>query len=213
MHALAVKEDSTDIRESDLQNIRKVVSLCVGLVALNKASGEIRLVHETTRPYFQEYFRNVKNDDADAEIAITCLRYFTFPAFRRDLASYESLLEHMHKYKLSGYVAQYWFVHVREGRLEGKFGSAIIKTFQNQGTPGSVYRIAEYLRPSGPPYAHPPMLNLLHLASMYGLCILCREILTRTNKMQRLYFSFCNLLILARRYYQSGCCGCQPSLM
>ena len=85
LHALAIQDDSTDIEESDLQNIEKVISLSVGLVVLNHENGEIRLVHETTQEYVQEYFCDVRNEDGNAEIAIGCLRYFSFAAFLHSL--------------------------------------------------------------------------------------------------------------------------------
>lgn len=181
-HALAVKEDTMDIKENDLPNLQMVLSLCVGLVILDQESSEIRLVHETTQQYLQSYFRDRK-EGGDAEIAKICFRYFTFPTFSRAFEDNQSLEEHLARYQLSSYASRYWSVHIREGGLEEKFVPTILKTFESQGVRDSVYQIAEY---SEDLVAPDPAIHLLHLASMYGLSILCREILRPTNKNQRL---------------------------
>jgi len=191
-YALVVEENSTDINQSDLPDIQKVISLCVGLVAVDRESGNIRLVHETTQQYFQKYFRDVRKEDGDAEIVKTCLTYFSFPAFSHPFSYDISLEKHLEKYKLSSYASRYWFVHIRQGRLEEKFCQAIIKTFESQGTRDSVFQLREYCSSSlwDPQWAwhRPSEVHLLHLASMHGLRILCGEILQQRNSMQRMYF-------------------------
>jgi hypothetical protein len=198
-HALVVEEDSTDINESDLPDIQKVILLCVGLVAVDLEGGKIRLVHETTQQYFQKYFRDVQTGDGEAEIAKTCLRYFSFPAFCHPFWERESIQKHLEKYKLSSYASRYWFVHIRQGRLEEKFCQAIIKTFENQGTRDSVYQLLEYCiygRYSAFPLRYE--VHLLHLASMHGLRILCGEVLRQSNTMPRMYFLVLRPLILVK---------------
>ena len=199
LHALAVKDDSTDIEESDLQNIEKVISLCAGLVVLDQGSGTIRPVHETTQQYLKKYFRDVQKEDVDAEIAKTCLRYFSFPAFSHPLREEVSIEEHLEKYKLSSYTSRYWFVHIREGRLEEKFCEAIVKTLENQGTRDSIHQLREYcINDWYYPFQSPRGVQLLHLASMHGLRILCGELLRQSNTMQRMYFLVLKPLILAK---------------
>jgi len=176
-----------DIKESSLEDIQKVVSLCVGLASVDRKGGEIRLVHETTKDYLQNYFRDKQKEDGDEVIAKACLRYFSFPAFSKVFENKESLEKHLDTYKLSSYASRYWFVHVREGNLEGKFTPAILDTFKKQDIRDSVFQIAEYLE-------HPRFFqsyyqaknHLFHLASMYGLARLFQEILRKTSKAQRL---------------------------
>ena len=187
LHALAVKEDSTDIKESDLQNTEKVISLCMGLVVLDRRSSEIRLVHETTQQYFQNYFGDGGVENVYAEIVMTCLRYFSFPAFSHPFADSKSLRAHLQKYKLSSYASRFWSVHIREGQLEKKLFQAIVKTFENQGTRDSVCQIREYTdREHKVLWELRPGVQSLHFASMNGLCLLCRELL-RQSTMQRSY--------------------------
>ena len=200
-HALAVEEDSTDVNESDLPDIKKVISLCVGLVAVDQKSGKIRLVHETTQQYFQRYFGDVQTEHGEAEIAMTCLRYFSFPAFCHPFWERDSIKKHLEKYKLSSYASRYWFVHIREGRLEERFCQAIIKTFESQGTRDSVCQLrkcCDSLNLGYFHFDHPIGGHLLHLASMYGLPILCGEVFRQSNTMQRMYLLVLKPLILAK---------------
>ena len=185
LHALAVSEGKKDIKENDLEDIQKVVSLCVGLASVDQKGGEIRLVHETTKQYLQNYFRDVRNEDGDGTIAEGCLRYFSFPAFSWAFKNQQSLQEHLDKYSLSSYASKYWFIHIREGNLEEKFAVSILKTFEKQGIRDSVFQIAEYVKWPGISY-DPVAIHLLHLASMHGLNVLCRKILRKANTAQRL---------------------------
>jgi hypothetical protein len=99
-HALAVKDDTMDINEEDLPSLQMIIPLCMGLVALDKESGTVRLAHETTQLYLQSYFRKEK-EDGDAEIAKVCFRYFSFPAFSQEFDDQQLLEEHMARYPLS----------------------------------------------------------------------------------------------------------------
>ena len=187
LHALAISEDMKDIKESGLEDIPKVVSLCVGLASVDRKGGEIRLVHETTKEYLQNYFRDKQKEDGDEVIVKACLRYFSFPAFSKVFENKESLEKHLDKYKLSSYASRYWFVHVREGNLEGKLTTAILDIFEKQDIRDSVFQIAEYLEdPSFFDSYYPAKIHLFHLASMHGLAGLFQEVLRKTSKTQRL---------------------------
>jgi hypothetical protein len=182
-YALAVKEDTTDITEDDLPNLEMIISLCMGLIGLEEESGTIRLVHETTQQYLENYFQKHK-EDGDAEIADVCLRYFSFPAFSQEFPDRKSVEEHMARYPLSEYATMYWFVHIR-GDLEKKFVPKILQTFRDQGVRDSVQQIEAYSEYHV--FWNPKTYHLLHIAAQYGLAILCREILRPTSKIQSLY--------------------------
>lgn len=187
LHALAVSADKKDVKESDLEDIQKVVSLCVGLASVDQKGGEIRLVHETTNQYLQKYFQDERKEDGNDAIAKVCLHYFSFPAFSTVFTDRQSLKEHLNKHKLSLYALRYWFVHIREGNLEEKFAAAILKTFEKQDTRDSVFQIAEYVKhPNWFDDYYPAGIHLLHIAAMHGLVVLCREKLRQTSKIQKL---------------------------
>jgi hypothetical protein len=187
LHALAASEGKKEFKESDFEDIQRVVSLCVGLASIDQKGGEIRLVHETTKQHLQRYFRDERNEDGNAEIAKVCLRYFSSSTFSIAFEDKRSLEDHLRQYKLSSYASTYWFVHIREGSIERRFIPVILDTFENQGTRDSVFQIAEYVK--DPLWFHgygPLEINLLHLASMHGLCILCGEVLRQSGKIQKL---------------------------
>jgi ankyrin repeat protein len=195
-HALTVKDDTLDIGEGDLPNVQMLVSLCMGLVAIEQESGTIRLVHETTQQYLESYFRKAK-EDGDSEIAKACLHYLSFPAFSRGFQRTGSTLsghfegdpllnEHIARYPLSGYASRYWFVHVKRGSEE-TLVPLILKTFQSQSVRDSVARIANYSQFLNGFESRRPLSHLLHIASRHGLSILCREILRPKNDVQTLY--------------------------
>ena len=198
-HALAIKEETTDIEEGSLPNLQMIVAGCMGLVVLDQESGNIHLVHETTQQYLQEYFQD-QRENGDEEIARVCLYYFSFPQFSRRFEGFLSLDEHLARYPLSSYASRYWFVHIREGNVEGRFVPAILKIFECQGVRDAVFRIAEAAGAGDSRlyFSKSTMLTLLHLASMHGLPILCGEILGQISGMQRLYFYPLQILIPAK---------------
>jgi hypothetical protein len=189
LHAISVEDNSTTvIQESDLPDTQTVISVCVGLVVLDEQSDEIRLVHVTTRQFFQGYFRDVRKEDGNAEIANVCLRYISFSAFSGGFENQSSLEDHLQKYKLSSYASRNCFRHIREGNLEVRLAAAILKTFENQGTILSVFQILEHFKDPFFYYEYgPSSIHLLHLASMHGLSIVCEEILRQSSRIQRLY--------------------------
>ncbi|TAQ86535.1 hypothetical protein B7494_g5159 [Chlorociboria aeruginascens] len=79
-HAIAVGIDELELDEDNLPDIEDIVSVCAGLVIVNKESNIIRLVHYTT----QEYFNRTQSHwfpSADAEIATICVTYLSISVF------------------------------------------------------------------------------------------------------------------------------------
>ena len=79
-HALALEPEDTFLDEDALPDEGLLISLCAGLVAIDKESDIIRLVHHTT----QEYFERSRMDlfpDGHREIAHTCLTYLSLEKF------------------------------------------------------------------------------------------------------------------------------------
>ncbi|MCJ1282432.1 hypothetical protein MMC26_001755 [Xylographa opegraphella] len=88
-----------------------LVAVCMGLTSIERGSGIIALVHETTQKYF-EYFRRVLFPDADEEISRTCLEYMLLvdrtTAFRVFAHGYEGEIE---EFPLLQYAVQFWARH------------------------------------------------------------------------------------------------------
>lgn len=79
-HALAVEVGELALDPDNLRDTEVMLSVCAGLVTIDKESGIIRLVHYTTQEYFDRtwnfWFPNAQND-----ITITCVTYLSFDAF------------------------------------------------------------------------------------------------------------------------------------
>jgi ankyrin repeat protein len=97
-----------------------MVSVCAGLVTVDKKSDVIRLVHYTT----QEYFERTQNHwfpSAETEIATACITYLSFDIFKSGVfavqteMSDEKLFGLSSKYPFLLYAAQYWGYHACRG--------------------------------------------------------------------------------------------------
>src|SRR4051812_8597884 len=80
-HALAVEtDDSEKFDEENLPVIEDIVTVCTGLVTVDKESDIIRFVHYSTQEYFertwQDWFPNAQKD-----IALTCATYLSYETF------------------------------------------------------------------------------------------------------------------------------------
>jgi hypothetical protein len=182
--AISVTPESRDIDENDFIEVPRLISFCGGILAHDEESGVLRLVHYTTQKYLETHFSSM---DGNAEIAMTCLRYFSFPVFsppggvvQGDLYGdfFPSAAE-LEKYTLMLYAARCWAEHVR-GDTEEAFHALILETFQRQTTRDSVFAAA-----TGGlilPRELPNFTTFLHLAALYNLPQLCLAILRRTKK-------------------------------
>lgn len=79
-HALAVKISDTELDKDNLREIEDMVSACAGLLTIDEESNIIRLVHYTTREYF-ERTQNQWFPNAEPEIATICVTYLSFNIF------------------------------------------------------------------------------------------------------------------------------------
>ena len=82
-HAVAtmlLEEGSNDIDEDDLPDEDVLLAVCAGLVAIEKESNLIRLVHFTTQEYFERN-RTTRFANAQEKIAKTCLTYLSLTPF------------------------------------------------------------------------------------------------------------------------------------
>jgi hypothetical protein len=79
-HAIAVEVGESKLDEENLPQIKDIVSVCAGLVTVDRESNIIRLVHYTAQDYFE---RTQKHwfPTAEAEIAIACVTYISFDDF------------------------------------------------------------------------------------------------------------------------------------
>jgi hypothetical protein len=80
-HALRVEVGESGLDEDNLPEIEDIISVCAGLVTIDKESGIIQLVHYTT----QEYFKRTQRQwfpNSQTNIIIICVTYLLFDEFK-----------------------------------------------------------------------------------------------------------------------------------
>ena len=112
-HGLGVRIGATELNQEDLFPEKEIVSVCAGLVMVDKESHAISLVHYTTQEYLQKVLGSWF-DDPQAEIVRSCLTYLSFTAFADGLCSTDEEFEtRLREYGLLDYAARYWGSHAR----------------------------------------------------------------------------------------------------
>ena len=79
-HALAVEIGSSDINANNVPSIRTVLVCCQGLVAVDKGSSTVRLIHFTLKEYLSCHAALF--DGAHSKIAESCLTYLNFQTIK-----------------------------------------------------------------------------------------------------------------------------------
>ncbi len=112
-HALAVELGERSLDTDNISSIDLLASVCSGLVAVDKESNVVRLIHYTT----QEYFNCTRDrwfPSAEAELCATCVTYLSFDAFSSGFSeSYTQYKERLKLYPLYEYSAHNWAIHAR----------------------------------------------------------------------------------------------------
>src|SRR5271155_1819709 len=109
-HALSVTPNSRELDEAALTEEADLISVCAGIVTVERETSIIRWVHYTT----QEYFQRIGLPGAQADIAISCLTYLSYDTFENLCCSYVSLRERELNYPFGWYAAKFWGVHARD---------------------------------------------------------------------------------------------------
>ncbi|CAG9980499.1 unnamed protein product [Clonostachys byssicola] len=172
--ALAIELETDDLDEDNIPSIEEVISVCMGLVVLDKHSENVRLVHYTTQEYL-ERTRCKWIPEAPTEIASMCLTYLAYDAFRdggftigRDIDA------RIQNYPLLPYLAQSWAIHTL--MVEDQMLDLALRFLQHHGSVNAVAQVAE--RTGHPNDGVAMNTTALHLTSRFGLYLLSRELLS-----------------------------------
>jgi len=116
-HALSIDGDSIQIDEEALPEAVSLVSVCAGLVTIERYSNRISWVHHTIQEYFERIGERALTG-AKYMMATVCFKYiFLVEAISVRGAKYVDLIE---EYPFLTYTAQYWKVHMQEATcIEG----------------------------------------------------------------------------------------------
>ncbi|THX55134.1 WD40 repeat-like protein [Aureobasidium pullulans] len=113
-HGLAVEVGRSEFDEDNITDIDTIVSVCAGLVTVNKTSRIIRLAHHTIREYFQKAMGSwfYHHQSTIGHVCVAYLSYDIFSSgFCSDDHSFESRLD---QYPFYDYAARYWYQHLSE---------------------------------------------------------------------------------------------------
>ena len=107
-HALATEIGSTGININNVPSVRTVLACCQGLIAVDKGSSTIRLIHFTLKEYLSHHADLF--DRPHSTMAETCLTYLNFQSIK-DLSVVPSL--DPRGTPLLDYSSLYWGIHMR----------------------------------------------------------------------------------------------------
>jgi ankyrin repeat protein len=124
-HALSVEPGDTELYQDAMPDAEDLVSVCAGLVTIDEASSVIRLVHYTTREYFNQ-LRHIAFPDGQEIIASTCLTYLSYDDFSHQCHTQLRMDSRFRKYAFYLYAAEFWALHVIGGGLETRLRDRVI---------------------------------------------------------------------------------------
>ena len=191
-HALAVEcPDGPDLpRELDLDNlmpIEDIISTCTGLIAMDRKTGAVHLVHSTIGAYIQDHidgsFSSVRN-----EIGRACLAYISFDAFAGGCCAESSELDsRLQDFPFLKYAAKYWGHHIL-GQMEIECQSSILSFLEkpsNLGCSIQIMHLPDDEVPSRNLDAFPRGVSPLHIASSFGLATTAQVLIKRGGDIQK----------------------------
>lgn len=168
-YALGVEIGESELDHDNLPQIEDMVSVCAGLVTVEE-SGIIRLVHHTTR----EYFERTKHhwfSGAETEITRICVTYLSFRVFKSGFCSTDDEFEErMRSNILYNYAVHNQGHHTREAstlcREVIDFFKCEVKV---RASSQALMAIKQYPEHSRYSQQVPRQLVGLHLAACFGL--------------------------------------------
>ncbi|KAF3284216.1 hypothetical protein TWF970_011436 [Orbilia oligospora] len=176
-HALAIQIEDHDLDVDDLIPIKDIISVCAGLVVVDKESDTIRLVHTTTQEYF-ERTRQRWFPEAETNIAKACIAYLLFSEFESGMCSSDKVFEaRLMKYRFYDYAARNWGHHTTTTSAE-EVERLASKFIRNAQKVSAASQAATASRGSHNFSQNVPrQVTGLHLASYFGLWKIVRTLL------------------------------------
>ncbi|KAJ6438994.1 hypothetical protein O9K51_08397 [Purpureocillium lavendulum] len=168
-HALAVEKDTGVLDEENLNAIEDIVSVCTGLITVDRESDIVRIAHRTAHQYLQR-IRQDWFPQADRDIATTCLTYLSFVIFRNGSCSTDDHLDtRLANHPLYSYAAHWWAYHARKEAVPSKF---VLGFLQNNSLVQAASQVTNFdssrWRP-GYGQRIPKQVTGLHLATRFGI--------------------------------------------
>lgn len=178
-HALAVGPATSDLDNDALTDEELLISVCLGIVAIEPESGRVGLIHYTAREYFNEH--PIKDPlHARTEIAKTCLTYLGFNEFASGPGSnHKELNARLENYPLLWYAARWWGVHMHGISDPEVLTQAL--TFLMDDSRMSAAGELMYTFDDGRARFYPRIFTGLHIAARFGLQQLVKFMMENTK--------------------------------
>ncbi|KAI9764578.1 MAG: hypothetical protein M1839_005804, partial [Geoglossum umbratile] len=173
-YALAVEVSKSELDEEDFYKIQDIVSVCAGLVTVDKESDIIRLVHFTT----QEYFERTQKDwfpTAETDITKTCVTYLSFSVFNSGIcATDEEFKERLQSNRLYDYAARNWGHHACAASTVMEQWAGVEQLIQDLlENKTNISAASQAMMASGRFYGYsqtvPKQMTGVHIAAYFGL--------------------------------------------
>ncbi|KAI9931980.1 hypothetical protein AWENTII_010289 [Aspergillus wentii] len=162
-HALAVEMECNSLDEDNISPLDLIISVCAGLVAVDKESDVIRLVHYTTHEYLERTW-TTWFPDAHLYLAQVCIKYLSYNQFAvRVCTSWGELTERLTGSPLYDYAARHWGYHARDAY--SKVEELVVSFLQSSPA------LASSIQPlfSGSLGLIPTWIIAIHPAAHFGL--------------------------------------------
>lgn len=170
-HALAVREDDTDLDIDALPIPIFVLSSCAGLVIIESGSSLVRLVHYTAYEYFRD--KGAKHiSNAHGGIAATCIHYLSLNGLELSSGAPAERNKGAIQYRLLNYAAYHWGSHILACHAKEAERLAVT-ALPLLSRPRSLNIIAERLDRDSVPSRHPlrdvPVIwTIMHVLAWCG---------------------------------------------
>lgn len=187
-HALAVGDlepDETSLDEEALIDEDLLVTVCAGIVIIDKESQIIRLIHYSTQEYFDRN-RNTLFPNARTIIANDCFRYLSLDPFSEGSVSTDrEMLKRLRDYPFVLYASSYWgshALHAPESNCDEEINrffdnaSHVQATIQAGNIPG--HRYFDWSQ------RHPQDVPAMVYAASFGLSITVSHFIVRGDDIE-----------------------------
>lgn len=211
-HALAVRPNTSRLDLAYCPSVKRILSVCVGLVKMDEKSEMIDLVHKTTRDYFK-ISKKFWFPDAESEMTTTSITYLSFDALSGYCKSSEAFEDRLRTYPLYDYVSKNWGHHAREASTLSKCVVEFLQIKARvEASSQALMARAQYdwdlsykgkynQRRTAPVYSHlqrsSKQMTALHLASYFGIEFLVRLLLEQGADLMEATFDGRTPLYLA----------------
>jgi ankyrin repeat protein len=170
-HAVAIKFSKSKLDQGDLPQIGDMVSVCAGLVDIDKKSNIIRLVHYTAQEYFEQKQKELF-PKAGTQITKACITYLSFDTFEFGFCPTDEEFEaRLQLYPLYDYIARNWGHHARTASTEVEKLILGLLESETKKSAASQALFAPRKGSLGSHYSQivPRQMTGVHLAAYFGL--------------------------------------------